>query len=321
MKIIHNPRGVRDQLIECLNQCYPDWGGVDAYSWSFEARGDFPQADWVVAVENDKLIAGSAINYRTFELSSGSRCFTGIVTTSWTLPEARGKGCFSALYERSVTLSSSRGAALLFGYVTSKNASYRRVAARGAQLAPSSYLFTTDATRPQQLTQDLEIVEMTSQAETETMFAELYRASAGKHRFAYKNYAQWRSQLIARALHCRCVRIGNVGKAVIEYKPPFQRVLALSAYTLDAVEKSLSALINAALQINNRVFLFTMDPDWRDISLKLGMECLPGYLTISLANKDVWESATKSASVSDTSLPTNLEQLETNWSVHTGDRM
>ena len=87
--------------IECMNRCFPGWGGERMAAWAF--RG----ADFLLHESGD---AGLALTWRDVELPDGAHAPAAIITGAWTLPEARGRGHFSQLIERSRVLAETRDA-------------------------------------------------------------------------------------------------------------------------------------------------------------------------------------------------------------------
>jgi len=118
-----------------LNAAFPNWGGEARFAWCFERTlgGRAPDL-LVLRDDHDRIIAGSAIVYRTLARPNGARSTIGIITASWTLPEARGRGAFGQLTDASIAMWPQ-----LICFVTADNASRRGVEARGALGVPTFY--------------------------------------------------------------------------------------------------------------------------------------------------------------------------------------
>ena len=100
MKIIINPKEYSDQYLFNLNKCFNCWGDKNNYDWVFNRDLDEYQSDIIlINNENNQPLAGSAITYRKIVNDAGIEQQIGIMTGSWTLPEARGKGCFTKMIE------------------------------------------------------------------------------------------------------------------------------------------------------------------------------------------------------------------------------
>jgi GNAT superfamily N-acetyltransferase len=131
---------VRPVLLESLNRCFPNWGHEDEFQWHLVRTVGGRKTDVMLVREQHGFVAGSAIVYRPVRLRTGQTAEVGIMASSWTLPEARGHGHFSRIIETSVQLARDNGVALLMAYVTSINASARRLLASGATAFPTHYL-------------------------------------------------------------------------------------------------------------------------------------------------------------------------------------
>ena len=108
-----------EKTLPYLNACFPGWGDERSFRWVYQrAMQNQPAPDYLVLKEGEAVIAGSGVNYREVLLRNGRAVTAGIMTGSWTLPEARGKGCFNRMIQESVRLTEQRGGALLLAFVT-----------------------------------------------------------------------------------------------------------------------------------------------------------------------------------------------------------
>src|SRR4051812_19943519 len=123
LTIDRNPDGIGSEYLRSLNACFPHWGDETVYNWCFERPVAGLKADQMIIRLNGSVIAGSAVSYRTIRFPHGPTALAGIMTGSWTLPEARGQGCFTRMIEESVSLAASRGCAGLLAFVTEDNPS------------------------------------------------------------------------------------------------------------------------------------------------------------------------------------------------------
>ena len=127
-KVVVNPENFENEYLNYLNTCFPNWGNKTAFDWIFNRKCGLKNADFLILKNDDnQVIAGSAVTYRQLKLSDKSIVDIGIMTGSWTLPEARGKGCFSQIIEESKIICSKNNAPFLTAFVTDVNASYRRL--------------------------------------------------------------------------------------------------------------------------------------------------------------------------------------------------
>ena len=84
-----NPPAIQDEYLRCLNTVFGNWGDAEKYFWYFQRKTSFPDPDLMVLKERDRTLAGSAVSYRQIRFPNGGDAVIGIMTGSWTLPEAR----------------------------------------------------------------------------------------------------------------------------------------------------------------------------------------------------------------------------------------
>lgn len=129
----------RNAYLRGLNECFPGWGGDERFDWCFSRTMAGRLPDLFVIRDGDALVAGSALTYRTLELTDGSRVRAAIMTGSWTLPAARGRGAFTRLATASLETAHEREASMMLGFVTAVNASRRALVTLGAGEIPTYY--------------------------------------------------------------------------------------------------------------------------------------------------------------------------------------
>ncbi len=142
-----NPRGLEDDYLAGLNRSFGRWGDRSMYSWDFERQVGARVADLMVLRDQGRIVAGSAVSYRTVRYRD-EVLLVGIMTGSWTLPEARGHGAFSLVIEESRRLVADRGGTVLTAFVTRENASRRRLVAAGCLEVPTWYVASNAETSP-----------------------------------------------------------------------------------------------------------------------------------------------------------------------------
>jgi hypothetical protein len=269
--------GLRPALLQSLNQCFPHWGGDDEFRWQFLRTVGRLQTDFLIARDAGRVVAGSAVVYRPVRLATGQTIDAGIMASSWTLPEARGVGHFSRIIEESVRVTREKGAALLLAYVTSVNASSRRLLASGAAGVPTHYLIDEQAPTPEG---QPPVVESPDASVDDLMNVS---PTGDVTRFVYRPQ-EWREQFWQRANATRLVRVGDLGLALVETKNEFDRLLAFSSAG-PASADCLAPLLAWSHQRGQRFFLFTTDDAWKDRAVRLGMRHLPGFLTVRTARE------------------------------------
>ena len=145
MSTIINPDNYSKNYINYLNTCFPNWGNEETYNWVFNRKIGKHQADiMLITDENNEVIAGSGVTYRTLKIDN-TTINVGIMTGSWTLPQARGKGCFTQIIKESVTLCAQKKVPFLTAFVTETNASYRRLKEAGCYELEANNYFSNES--------------------------------------------------------------------------------------------------------------------------------------------------------------------------------
>jgi hypothetical protein len=247
------------------------------------------------------LAAGSAVSYRWLE-RDGTRVLIGIMTGSWTLPEARGQGCFTRIIQESVRAAANQGAGLLLAFVTEDNPSYRRLRDAGAALFSTTYLRGTSDASPWPVEGEVldEALEMKLHAR------HVASGEAGLERWSVVyDLDTWRDQLVERARRSAAVRIGDDAFALVDRVPDNNTTRLLALYQgsseLDAL---LSALAGAEARRGRTLVGFAADPNLAEAARESGLLCRPGYMTALVADSAALGSA--------------IGQAEP-WSGHHGD--
>lgn len=323
LDIIHNPKGMESTYIDYLNLSFGHWGDAALYKWCFNRRVGDLSADIMIFKMGKKIVAGSAVTYRKAKLGK-SIINVGIMTGSWTIPEARGQGCFTKIIEESLSLASRKKAALLLAFLTESNASFRRLAEAGSSLFPTHYLFSNEDTP---IPKSGYVVSPVSDVKrgSKTIFGELRKRQDGFAHFAY-TLKEWESQFVERPGEIELLRIDDIGLAVVEKNGNFDRVLVLSSKEEQTCTDCIKALLGRALENRRNLFLFTTSTSWKDECLKLGFGRAPGYLTTLIADENELIKIYPDAS----RLPGNIahEFYEPvsqwyigSWDIQSGDRM
>lgn len=282
MKLLVNPQGIETAYLHGLNTSFQQWGDRDALRWVVERRVGDLSADLLTLEDEGGLLAGSAVTYRP-ALLRNTRVNVGIMTGSWTSPEARGRGCFARMIEASVELAKGKGAALLLAFVTESNASYRGLRRAGPALFPTHYLVSGEETAAPEPGLAATPVGP-DDPQVEAILARRTSPRIGGAHLAY-DVAELRAQILGRAGHIEVLLIADRGAAVIETKGDLDRVLLVLPASPDAFADCARALLRRAQEHRRRLFLFTTSPDWRDTCAALGMKASPGWLTALVASE------------------------------------
>jgi hypothetical protein len=271
-----NPSGMDELYLECLNACFPGWGGRESFAWCFERQVGGPRADLMVLRSGGTVLAGSAVTYRRVVLSSGASILAGIMTGSWTLPAARSQGCFTRIIEASVEITAGHGGALLLACVTCTNPSSRRLVAAGSGLFPTNYVFTHPAMPPA----PKEAGAWTELPVDAEEIARLY--TAAKHTpgccVYYPTEADWVAQIVARPHPTRLIGLPGGERAIVEETATTDRVLYLSG-------GGLAVLLRRAQERGRQLFAFTAQTEAAAATGALGLQSAPGYLTALQADR------------------------------------
>jgi hypothetical protein len=281
--IVLNPKDMEPIYIDHLNFSFGHWGDAAFYKWCFDRQIGDLKSDIMIFKQDEKIIAGSAVTYRKVLLGK-LLINIGIMTGSWTVPEARGQGCFTKIIEESLSLASHKGAGLLIAFLTESNASFRRLANAGSSLFPTHYLFSDQNTPIPESGHAVSPVSDIKKG-IETIFENLRKRQDGLAQFTY-TLKEWESQFWERPGEMELLRIDDIGSAIIEKKGDFDRLLFLSLKEERAFTDCIKALLRRALENGQKLFLFTTSTFWKDECLKLGFGYSPGYLTALIADKN-----------------------------------
>jgi hypothetical protein len=319
-----NPPDVEAQYLESLNTCFGQWGDQAAFDWYFRRRAGGPAADLIVLRDGGRPVAGSAVVYRQVRAARGETVLAGIMSGSWTLPEARGQGCFSTMIHESVALAGQRGGALLLAYVTERNASFRRLSAAGAALFPTYYCVSGASTPPPQARLGISHVEDVPAAR-ESIYTLLEESRQGYTHFDY-SLAEWTSQFVDRPADTEIVTLEGAAWCVLERAGDTDRVLVLVMNDGVSLGDCLATLVRRSIDRGRNLFLFCTEPAWHAECTRLGLTIIPGYLTALGAGDPLPPRGPAVAgSVPETDLVPpagpSLPEPPGRWSIQSGDRM
>lgn len=203
-KIFLNPINYKDTYLAYLNSCFPNWGNEKTYDWIFERKVGSHNSDiLLIKDENNQVIAGSSITYRILKFEDGTSIDFGIMTGSWTLPEARGKGCFSQMIVESKRICFSKNVLYLTAFVTEINASYRRLKDAGFYCKTADNIFSNDTLFSTDTNHDI-VQEIP--IDSNLLYDKYKQFNSDKHSFAYSN-EEFKSQYIDRLNPTFCVTI------------------------------------------------------------------------------------------------------------------
>lgn len=295
-----NPTGMEDEYLSGLNRSFGDWGDRSTYRWDFEREVGTRPADLMILRDQGKIVAGSAVSYRIVRYGV-DELLIGVMTGSWTLPEARGRGAFSQVIDASRRLVASRGGTALIAFVTQENASRRRLVAAGCLEVPTWYVASTNETVAPT---DAPVVEPGS-ATVEELFLAHRRSQSGGNaaHVMYPSIEVWASQFLDRPLPVE--RLTAAGcHCLVERSPVSDRVLWLDGRDPSA---AVAALLARAVDAGRQLFVFTTQAGLAQTGVDLGMAAKPGSVAVlhALYGPD---------------RPASPASLPTEWGLQGGDR-
>ena len=267
---------VAEDYLRALNLCFPGWGGAAKFDWCFRRAAGGPAADLLVAQEEGRIVAGSALTYRRASARGVGPELVACMTGSWTLPEARGRGLFSAMIDASRACAEARGCSLLLAFTTDSNPSCRALRAAGATGQESWYVRSTGS-------RSRSTVEPVTHEQAEAAFSE--RAfKDGLRRFCY-GHAEWQGQALLRPDPVQAFRVGDA-VALIESHHGFNRLLDVSTTDADRFAAAAEALAEAF----HPLAAYTSCSATAQSLARRGFEAAPGWIhQISLHRESqVW---------------------------------
>lgn len=277
-QIIINPENYKEQYIRNLNECFDGWGGDSEYEWSFNRRiGENSSDILLIENEEDGVIAGSAVSYRT--LSNGELSIEiGIMTGSWTLPAARRKGCFTKMINCSKDLCKEKDVPFLTAFVTETNPSSRRLESKGSCMFPTYHLFS-----PENPFEDENFPEVELSNEGRNIYQEIFYTVQSKQsdflNFQY-SLEEFIGQYLDRIKQTTVLQI-NDDFAILEDGVNEMKVLLLTYSNEQALNINMKAVTNWCLKKRSKkAFFFTTRKEVFETGKELGCKIIPGYFTI-----------------------------------------
>lgn len=272
--------------LESLNVCFPGWGGRDMFDWCFtrESAGLRPDL-MTLHDEAGRAVAGTANTYRRVRLPNGETLVAGIMTGSWTLPEARGRGLFTRLIGEMIEMAAAREAALLLGFYARTNPSAGRLAAAGFGLSPSWHIRS-----PERPLTAADVTCIEEQDEGASAIAD-HQDVADTVRLVY-TAGEWRDQFVRRPNPVTRVRGADRWSALVERTASFDRVLSLTCSPASTPEGDDSIWADAvgvldarAVAAGRRVFVYTTNERHAAAARDRGFEIVDGWVSALVANE------------------------------------
>jgi hypothetical protein len=288
VKVERNPTGSEERYLSALNSCFGNWGDETGWDWTFERPISGRKADRMVLTDDQgRWLAGSAITWRNLAFSSGGHMPVGIMTGSWVMPEAREKGCFSRIIKESLKWVREQEGGLLLAFVTSVNASRRRLEAAGSSMLATRYVTSDENTPEVKNEAELRLVEKPSEGLIASLAQRSMSMSSARPHFLL-NHEEWRGQFIDRPRPSLVLESEEMGHAVVEDTGATIRLLTAIPWSGTDQASVIEAVLGYAQAHNKSFFTFISDPpQYRKILEQLGLVGAEGFLTALTADADV----------------------------------
>lgn len=278
VKVEVNPTWLRSSdYLPSLNEAFG--GGWDAHThaWYLSRPFSGEPADLIVLSDGGPM-AGCGLNYRLLGLPSGAGLRVAIITAAWTRPESRGRGVFRHLVRASRHYARRRDVALVIGFVTRSNASFRGMLACGGAEVRAWYL----RANPMPVAGPVEPVRI--QPVTQDSLA-VFRTPANHSRvgFLYPDEKDWAGQFISRPGEVLEAR-SAAGAALLEDAGDTWRIQSLRARP--GHERTLLASLSAWTESADRnLFMYTTRPETAEAALAVGFEAVEGAIAVTIGSR------------------------------------
>lgn len=302
-RIVMNPAGVDAEYLRCLKVCFPGAWNEESYHWYLKRPFRSRPPDVVAVRDGGALAAGMGINYRQLALPDGRIVDVAIYTAAWALPEHRGRWHFARLIRASNDVARERGCVAAMSFVTADNASAAVLRRAGARPVPTTYLSTAPGSP---LSCSARLPALTRCAS----MPDAGHATVGDFvEFAYRNTADWRSQMLERP-NRTSAWLADGRLVVLDHTATTDRLQFVSG---NGDHGSIVAAFGLRAQRMNRAFFHVTTRDGvADAARSCGMAVQPGHIMIIGLLGDANEDA------GACTLPT---LMDTPWCVQAGDRM
>ena len=279
MKFVINPKNYENEYLENLNNCFPNWGDLKTLDWVINRSFDNTKPDFfVINSDENEILAGSAISYRTLKFPDNSKHKIGIMTGSWTLPISRGMGCFTETIMKSLELVSDKNFSFLTAFVTQSNASFRRLQDAGSFLLPTNYIISQSLEHYSIANNSIEILE-NSHSNIEMIFNLRNDLLKNKIHFEY-NFNDFENQFFKRLNPVFLLKINNEFAIIEETSKMFQLHFSTD-YSYEIINK----IVNWANGFRKEIIFFSSNRKI-DFANNENFKVVDGFFTI-LKNKNV----------------------------------
>lgn len=300
-----------------LNLSFGNWGDRKQFEWVYHRDCGVGAADLFLARYKGEDVGGTGVTYRRAVDAKGQEAKLAIMTGSWVLPAARGQGCFSRFVQTMIGAAQKRKSALLLGFAFKANKSYSRLLAAGFASIDTFYL--RDA---QEYSKREELAPL-SELCVGDRSPSLWRAKPDDCLGFQYSLERWKEQFLGGPYPKAFLEPGDGSTALVEEAHGFLRVLALSLPPSGRKQEVLEYLLALAKSRHQRLFLFTMDPDFARLATQCGCELIPGAFILKIANREALsEWCTEAETVKEEELvdPEHPSYLGT-WWFQNRDRM
>lgn len=270
-------------FLEGLNTCFKNWGEMEQFEWVFKNDCGAGPADLFKVSLNGTMIGGTGVTYRQGVDPRGRPQRMAIMTGSWVLPEARRQGCFTALTQTMIEAATARESALLLGFGDRANNSYRRLVAAGCAVIDSYYLRDATEFEPNEPPGPLEQISQGDRSR------ELYEGAPSGHLSFRYSHREWCSQFLHGPYPKAYLSLPKGALALVEEAYGFLRVLALR-HAHEHSREVVEALLEQARSRRQRLFMYSLNGEFAEISEALGCQVIPGALFVKIADRGALSS-------------------------------
>ncbi len=274
--VLINPENYDDKYLQCLNESFQPWGEVELFNWVFKRQSGGLKPDMIVLQdEKGEDASGSGISYRVIKNAKGTKLTIGIMTGSWTLPNARGKGGFTKIIEESKKLCLARGARYLTAFVMESNKSFDRLKAAGAK-GCKTYTLLSKSLGQKDISIDVENMEIVEDISILKEKIQFNPDGDDKFYFEYSS-DEFENQFINRPSAIKLFKI-DANYIILEEAYNVFKVIGLSYNTLDKLKQIINRVQHWVKENYNKgVLYFTTDPKEAELLGALNFETYPGY--------------------------------------------
>lgn len=271
IEIARLPSDQAGSYLEYLNKCFPGWGGEQRYNDVFFRDWGAGCADRLLAYHEGKVVGGTSVTYRLMSNRYGNVSKMAVMTGTWTFRAARGRGCYEALIAAMHQTAVERDCALLCGYTTKKNATYKSLLKQGLEVVNSNYLTSSENswTDNEVYSSDSDISPVTDQMARQH-YAQIQRSVASTNRFVY-DYDVWKIQFLDSDTPKIILVFDDESSAIAEVESGQFKVLSFAYSSRTNMQHAMATIVSASRASGVQLFMYTLDNRVVDVATSVGL--------------------------------------------------